>query len=90
MIICPIPKLDEDEHILAIQLASERRPLKGKQTGNLTSEANSNVSCILCKFKKSKKNSQRPPGANREKENNWIVVHQVKMQQIRSLMAAEG
>ena len=35
------------------------------------------------KFKKS-------PGANREKENNWIVVHQVKMQQIRSLMAAEG
>ena len=33
---------------------------------------------------------QRSPGANREKENNWIVVHQVKMQQIRSLMAAEG
>ena len=56
MIICQIPILDEDEHILAIQLASERRPLKGSQTGNLTSEANSNASCTLSKFKKSKKN----------------------------------
>ena len=29
--------------------------MKGKQTGNLTSEANSNASCILSKLKKSKK-----------------------------------
>ena len=37
-----------------------------------------------------RRNSQRSPGANREKENNWIAVHQIKMQQIRSLMGAEG
>ena len=62
MIIRQIPILDEDEHILAIQLASERRPLKGRQTGTLTSEANSNASCLLSKFKKSKKNLSKITG----------------------------